>query len=365
MTSFINRITNATNGWRTEDSSSTNEFNLPAARLANGARSPPTLHVNGIHRQTPDTQDKDELDSPVQITSGKFSPPPYLFDGLKNPFTDPWHSDTSKEDATSMNSLGLKELSKASTLERHTDLKNDISLAEDDLEDEEMWPLPPPPPVPSTDHLKHKINSCVKPPVPPKPPATSPYAIPNAIPSTSTLNRKTHRSQYAQPAVQSSASQDCGSSFSSVTSPLYPFSPTSTLAKNQKSLLPKGSMLSEIEKSFKELNDKISPEPTLIPPAHTAPPPPTAAPPFPLSNGSAKSTAPENKSSPPDPPSPPLPPPLPPASLPISPLSSSPTTPPDSPPSSPALSPPTSSTSSDSQPSSSPNSPPHFLMSWR
>ncbi|KAF2358219.1 hypothetical protein FHG87_011028, partial [Trinorchestia longiramus] len=169
---------------------------------------------------------------------------------------------------------------KASTLERHTDMKNDLSVAEDDLDDEdeeELWPLPPPPSGSSTDTLKLKLASNVKPPVPPKLPTTSPYAVPHAMPSTSTLTRKTHRSQYAQPSVQGSSVQDCEPTFGTMTSPMYPFSPTSTLGKAQKSLVQKGSMVSEIEKSFQEINDKMSSEPQLIAPTHPAPPPPIRA----------------------------------------------------------------------------------------
>lgn len=356
MANFFNRFTNR---WRSEDTASTNEFSMPAARLANGARSPPALHINGIHRQTPELQKKDDIDSPVMITSGKFSPPPYLFEGLRNPFSETWCSDTSKEDATSLNSLGLKELSRASTLERHAKIRNDNSLDDDEIDDDEeqLWPLPPPPPKPSSEPPKQKPPLAPKPPVPPMPPSSAPYAIPNIIPSTSTLTRR-HHSQYAQPSIQSGMTNGPGELQNSDASAK---SPTSKPGKDDTPTAGNESMLFEIDKTFKEISEqKTVHEIKPVPSSHSPPKPPDHSPPPIPANAPLESS---ERKLPTE--TPPTPPPLPPPTLPISPLSSPPTTPPDSPPSSPALSPQTSSPSSETQPSSSPNSPPHFLLNWR
>ena len=347
MANFFNRITNFTNRLRAQDASPTNEFNLPAARLANGARSPPMLHINGIHRQTPDDQKKDDLDSPVVITSGKFSPPPYLFEGLRDPFADQWcSSDTSKEEATSLNSLGIKELSKASTLERQGTSKRRIS--DDDFEDELLnEPWPPPPNVSSSEPPKQKPPLAPKPPVPPKPPISTPYAVPIVTAGTSTLKRKAQYSQYAKPSIHSNnseASENMGPLGNGIENH------RNTLIENAAML--QESMLSEIDKTYKEISEQSdSIEMTMkSPPQHSPPPAPT------IPSASLSQSVPQNSSSEPLPP-------LPPPDLPISPLSSSPTTPLQSPPSSTQLSPPSSP--SDSPPSSSPNSPPHFLLGWR
>ena len=317
---------------------------MPAARLANGARSPPRFHVNGIQGPTPDMQKKEDLDSPVMITSGKFSPPPCLFEGLRNPFSETWCSDTSKEDATSLNSIGLKELSKASTLERHVNGKTDSLNDEFDDDDEEdiLWPVPPP--MQTIDTNKQKAILAPKPPVPPKPPSTTPYAVPNIVPGTSTLTRKTHRSQYAQPSIQA-----VNSDSSNVTE-----------GTNGVSIPISGdSMLLEIEKTYNENKVNSSngiPESSYTYCGTSPPLPPTNPPPELPSKLLVNQTS---QPPPEPPPEPPPPPPLPPVNLPISPLSS----PPDSAGSSSQLSPPSSP--SDSPPSSSPNSPPHFLLNWR
>ena len=326
---------------------------MPAARLANGARSPPTFHINGIHRQTPEMQTKDDIDSPVMITSGKFSPPPYLFEGLRNPFSDPWCSDTSKEDGTSLNSIGMKELSKDSTLERHVQIKTG-SLEDECVDDGEVWPLPPSQTQPSSEPPKQKPPLAPKPPIPPKIPVSTPYAVPSIIPSTSsTLTRKVHHSQYAQPSIQANASSgNNGTTSNGESTELSPI--TIVHGGNTNGL--DHSMLSEIDKTYKQITDQKFPPEILTKPSPHSPLSPIKI--------HLKENLSYEQQEPPPPPPPP-PPPLPPATLPISPLSSPPTTPQDSPPSSPALSPPTSSSTSDSQPSSSPNSPPHYLLNWR
>ena len=353
MTNFFTRITSFTNRLRSDDSSSTNEFSMPAARLANGARSPPTFHINGINHQTPELQKKDEIEeSPVMITSGKFSPPPYLFEGLRNPFSDPWCSDTSKEDGTSLNSIGMKELSTDSTLERHVKYKTD-SLDDEGNDEVELWPLPPPSPQHCSEPPKQKPPLAPKPPIPPKLPVSTPYAVPIIIPSTSsTLTRKKHHSQYAQPSILTKTllgSEEISNSDSSQMSPKSVIQTDNTFNGLQHS------MMTEIDQTYNEIKDQ-----TIIPesPRHSPPPLPTKLPLL----GNNINILPEPTTAPPPPPPPP---PLPPPTLPISPLSSPPTSPPDSPPSSPALSPQTSSSTSESQASSSPNSPPHYLLNWR
>lgn len=117
----------------------------PAARLANGTCSPPTLHTNGIHRISPPEPPPPvkELDSPVVITSGKFSPPPYLFKGLFNPFDMEMPlSESLTEKEVSISSIEKKmEDSLASS-------KSSQSFNEEDKFKEvtNSWRAPPPSP---------------------------------------------------------------------------------------------------------------------------------------------------------------------------------------------------------------------------
>ncbi|KAL7645600.1 UNVERIFIED_CONTAM: hypothetical protein RMT77_003986 [Armadillidium vulgare] len=122
----------------------------PAARLANGTCSPPTLHANhtnGIHRiPGPEPPVSKELESPHVITSGKFSPPPYLFKGLFNPFDmEVPLSENRSEKEESISSIE-KKMEEVSLTSNKSETSEGEEEGEGNYHDPDSWRAPPPSP---------------------------------------------------------------------------------------------------------------------------------------------------------------------------------------------------------------------------
>lgn len=160
MSRIIDYVSNLFQSFTAPSPEASTYIPTTAARLANGACSPSAFHsnhFNGIQRiPLPDPPSPKERESPVVVVPGKFSPPPYLFKELFNPFEmETRFFEKNSEKSSSSYSIEKKS-SETTSSEKSEQCEYGAQAM---LSEIDKWKIPPPSPLCSSASSKTSSSS--------------------------------------------------------------------------------------------------------------------------------------------------------------------------------------------------------------